>query len=147
MSLDPRLETIIARWRSTTFAGEKQAARHLGEVLAQRSGMTFDNVVSMFGGARPFMARPSPRRSRASVPTLRVESIRDLARIRHWLAAWFLDDERMAGRVVTMLRNRSTVETIVRVDAALAWDAERIAAGRRFRRENLAADSECRQAA
>ena len=95
-------------------------------MLAQRSGMTFDNVVSMFGGARPFGARPSPRRRRASVPTLHVERIRDLARIRHFIASIWFDDERLADCVVTMLRNGSTVGTIVCVDMALAWDVERI---------------------
>jgi hypothetical protein len=129
---------------STTFAGEKQAARHLGETLAQRSGMTFDNVISLFGGARPFAARP---RSRApSVPNLRVETVRDLARIRHFLASIWFDDEQTAGHIVTLL-NGNAVGRIACATADLSWDAERIAAGTRFRRENMAADSEWRQAA
>jgi hypothetical protein len=142
--LDHRLQPIVARWRSTTFDGERQAARHLGETLAQRSGTTFDSVVSMFSGARPFAARP---RSRApSIPILHVEAVRDLARIRHWLASIWFYDEIMAANVITLF-NGSPVGRIVCSDASLAWDAERIAAGTRFRRENAAADSEWQQAA
>jgi hypothetical protein len=143
--LDPRLEPIVARWRSTTFDGEKQAARHLGETLAQRSGMTFDNVVSMFGGTRPFgSARP---RSRApSFPTLHVEIVRDLARIRNFIASIWFDDELRNANFVTLFGS-APVGRIICADATLAWDAERIAAGTRFRRGNAAADSEWRQAA
>jgi hypothetical protein len=137
--LDPRLEPIVARWRSTTFDGEKQAARHLGETLAQRSGMTFDNVVSMLGGTRP--------RSRApSFPILHVEVVRDLARIRNFIASIWFDDELRNANVVTLFGS-APVGRIICADATLAWDAEKIAAGTRFRRENAAADSEWRQAA
>jgi hypothetical protein len=136
--LDHRLEPIVARWRSTTFAGERQAARNLGERIAQRSGLSFDNVVSLFGAARP-------RRTRVpSVPTLHVVNVRDLARIRHFLASIWFDDEQSVANVVTLI-NSAPVGRIVCADQALLWDAERIAAGTRFRRETTA--DEYRQAA
>ena len=126
MILDPRLEPIVARWRSTTFDGEKQAARHLGETLAQRSGMTFERAPSF--------------------PILHVEVVRDLARIRNFIASIWFDDELRNANVVTLFGS-APVGRIICADATLAWDAERIAAGTRFRRENAAADSEWRQAA
>jgi hypothetical protein len=48
MDLDPRLEQIVALFRSTTFSGERDAARNRGEALAQRSGMTFDEAVAFY---------------------------------------------------------------------------------------------------
>jgi hypothetical protein len=48
MNLDPRLEQIVALFLSTTFDGERANSRQLGERLAQRSGMTFDEAVAVY---------------------------------------------------------------------------------------------------
>ena len=52
------------------------------------------------------------------------------------------DDERLRDRVVSLLRNSSTVGRIICASEGLAWDAYRLAAGLRFRREDGAAVTE-----
>src|SRR5271166_3302441 len=44
--LDPKFTDILARMRGTTFEGERQAARNVGEAVAKRAGMTFDEAVA-----------------------------------------------------------------------------------------------------
>jgi hypothetical protein len=70
---------------------------------------------------------------------VKVEDIADLARIRHWAARHAYGDERLRDRVVSLLRNSSTVGRIVCATDELAFDALRICAGIRFRVENAAA--------
>ena len=67
-NLDPKLRPIVALWRGTTFPGERAAARYLGEAIAQRAGMSFDEVVALYDSKQrprppaPHAGRPRPRR-------------------------------------------------------------------------------------
>jgi hypothetical protein len=71
---------------------------------------------------------------------MRVENTTDLAKLRRMIAPLDADDERLTpDRVVSLLRNSSTVGRIVCATEALAWDAYRICAGVRYRNE-FAAD-------
>jgi hypothetical protein len=83
--------------------------------------MSFDSVAQMFGGGRPFAARSRTRAPK--VPTMRVETERDLARIRHWLASIWFDDELRDGDGVTLTRYGVPVGTIACADAVLAWES------------------------
>jgi hypothetical protein len=67
---------------------------------------------------------------------VKVEDIAGLARIRHWAARHAHDDERLRDAVVTLRRNDATVGRIVCADDDLAFDALRICAGIRYRRED-----------
>ena len=71
---------------------------------------------------------------------MNVSDAADLARIRHWAGRHAHDDERLRARVVSLLRNSSTVGRIVCATEALAWDAYRICAGIRYRSEFAADD-------
>lgn len=57
-NLDPRLRSIVALWRGTTFPGERAAARNLGEAIAKRAGMSFDEAVALYDSNQ----RPRPVR-------------------------------------------------------------------------------------
>jgi hypothetical protein len=59
-----------------------------------------------------------------------------LAKLRHAVGRLDHHDETLRGLVVILLRNGSTVARILCSTSALAWDALRIAAGIRFRRED-----------
>ena len=48
----PTLEKVIALWRGTKFAGERQAARAQGTTLANRVGLTFDQAVAAVDAKR-----------------------------------------------------------------------------------------------
>jgi hypothetical protein len=62
-----------------------------------------------------------------------------LAKIRRAIGRLNHDDERLRDRVVSLLRNSSTVGCIVCTTEALAFDALRLVCGLRLKRENAAA--------
>ena len=86
--------------------------------------------------ARPLVApkqrreRPSGRRSKA----IGVFSENDLSGLRGQIFWRFHTDEVREGRAVLLKRGLSTVARIECATEALAWDAERICAGIRFKR-------------
>ncbi|RYC29365.1 hypothetical protein D3273_24295 [Lichenibacterium minor] len=51
-TLDPRFAKILAKMRSTPFEPEKVAARMLAERIAIKSGLTFDEAISIMDGKR-----------------------------------------------------------------------------------------------
>jgi hypothetical protein len=65
-----------------------------------------------------------------------VNDLTGLSRLRHWVGRLAHDDERLSDRTVSLDRNGSTVGRIACASLDLAWDAYRIAAGIRFRRED-----------
>jgi excisionase family DNA binding protein len=65
----------------------------------------------------------------------KIETEDDLARVRGWVSRQH-DDERLLDRIVRLLRGGSAVARIACLTDALAWDAYRIVAGLRFRRED-----------
>jgi hypothetical protein len=67
---------------------------------------------------------------------VKVETEADLAKLRHWAGPRLHDDERLLHRVVTLHRGYRPVGTIEAATDSLAWDAYRICAGIRFRRED-----------
>jgi hypothetical protein len=67
---------------------------------------------------------------------MNVEADSDLAKVRGWVSRLRHDDERLLDRIVRLLRGGSTVARIACLTDALAWDAYRICAGLRFRRED-----------
>jgi hypothetical protein len=68
-----------------------------------------------------------------------VNDIAGLARVRRWAGPRLHDDEQRSDRVVSLLKHGATVGLIICATAALAFDALRLVAGLRFRRENAAA--------
>jgi hypothetical protein len=69
---------------------------------------------------------------------LTVASERGLFAIRHAIAPMRHDDERGLDCLVAVYRRGLIVARIICASAKLAWDAERVCAGIRFRRENMA---------
>ena len=69
---------------------------------------------------------------------LNIASERALFAIRDAIAPLRHDDERRLDSIVAVYRRSLILARIICADARLAWDAERICAGMRFRRENLA---------
>jgi hypothetical protein len=65
-----------------------------------------------------------------------VNDLAGLARLRHWVGRLDHDDETSLDRVVTLYRSAGFVGRIVCSTLDLAWSAERICAGIRFRRED-----------
>jgi hypothetical protein len=65
-----------------------------------------------------------------------VETIDDLAKLRHSVGRKTHTDEELSDRIVTLYRSTALVGRILCSTSALAWDALRIAAGIRFRRED-----------
>jgi hypothetical protein len=63
----------------------------------------------------------------------------DLGKLRRYAARLAHDDERLLHRVVSLLRNSSTVARIICASDDLAFDALRLVAGLRFKRESAAA--------
>jgi hypothetical protein len=70
---------------------------------------------------------------------VKVETPADLAKLRHALGRKAHTDEELSDRIVTLYRSTAPVGRIICSTSALAWDALRIAAGIRYRRENGAA--------
>jgi hypothetical protein len=68
---------------------------------------------------------------------LNIASERSLFAIRA-ITPVYHDDERRLDCLVAVYRRSITVARIICADAALAWTSERICAGIRFRRENMA---------
>jgi hypothetical protein len=67
---------------------------------------------------------------------MKIETEYDLSRVRGCVSRLAHDDERLLDRIVRLLRGGSTVARIACLTDALAWDAYRICAGLRFRRED-----------
>jgi hypothetical protein len=67
---------------------------------------------------------------------MRIETERDLARIRGWVSRLRHDDERRLSLMVTLFRDGSPLARIACATEARAWDAYRLVAGLRFRRED-----------
>jgi hypothetical protein len=67
-----------------------------------------------------------------------IASERALFAIRDAIAPMRHDDERGLDCLVAVYRRSIIVARIICANAALAWDAERICAGIRFRRETIA---------
>jgi hypothetical protein len=65
-----------------------------------------------------------------------VNDIAGLSRLRHWVGRLEHDDETSLDRVVTLYRSAGLVGRIICSMLDLAWDAYRICAGIRFRRED-----------
>ena len=71
---------------------------------------------------------------RASKSTIGVFNETDLGRLRGWIFWRFHTDEARDGRTVMVRHGLATVACIECATDALAWDAERICAGIRFKR-------------
>jgi hypothetical protein len=71
---------------------------------------------------------------------LSIASERGLFAIRDAIAPTRHDDERRLDSIVAVYCGSAIVARIICANAKLAWDAERICAGIRFRRENMAAN-------
>ena len=54
------------------------------------------------------------------------------------IAPLYHDDERGLDSIVAVYRRSVIVARLICANAKLAWDAERLCAGIRFRRENIA---------
>jgi hypothetical protein len=67
---------------------------------------------------------------------MNVASIADLAKLRHKVGRLDHHDETLSDQVVTLLRSGWTVARILCSTSALAFDALRICAGIRLRRED-----------
>jgi hypothetical protein len=65
-----------------------------------------------------------------------IADVAGLAKLRPWVGRLAHDDERLSDRTVSLDRNGSTVGRILCSTLDLAWDAYRICAGTRFRRED-----------
>jgi hypothetical protein len=78
---------------------------------------------------------------------LTVASDRALLAIRDAIAPMRHDDERGLDCLVAVYRRSAIVARIICADAKLAWTAERICAGIRFRRETIAASAAFAEAA
>lgn len=66
---------------------------------------------------------------------MKIEDIAGLSRLRHIVGRLDHDDERSRDQTVMILRHNATIMRLVCSTAALAFDAYRICAGLRFRRE------------
>jgi hypothetical protein len=69
---------------------------------------------------------------------LTIRDERALFAIRNAIAPLHHDNERRLDSIVAIYRRSMIVARIICANAALAWTAERICAGIRFRRENMA---------
>jgi hypothetical protein len=78
---------------------------------------------------------------------LNIASERALLAIRPVIAPLYHDDERCLDCLVAVYRRSLIVARIICANAKLAWDAERICAGIRFRRESTAATAALAEAA
>jgi hypothetical protein len=67
---------------------------------------------------------------------MNVETESDLAKVRGCVSRLAHDDERLASRIVTLLRYGSTIGRIACATESLEWDAYRLVTGLRFRRED-----------
>jgi hypothetical protein len=70
--------------------------------------------------------------------SLNIASERGLFAIRDAIAPRHHDNERGLDSIVALYRRSLIVARIICANAKLAWDAERICAGMRFRREIMA---------
>jgi hypothetical protein len=80
---------------------------------------------------------PKQRRKRPSGGASKVIGVfsdEDLFKLRGLVFWRFHDDEMLEGRCIVLKRGMSTVARIECATEALAWDAERICAGIRFKR-------------
>ena len=69
---------------------------------------------------------------------MKVETEADLAKLRRAVTPLRHDDERLASRIVTLLRDGSIISRIGCATETLAFDALRICAGIRYRAESVA---------
>jgi hypothetical protein len=69
---------------------------------------------------------------------LNIANERALLAIRDAIAPLLHDDERGLDSIVAIYRRSVIVARLICANAKLAWDAERICAGIKFRRENMA---------
>jgi hypothetical protein len=67
---------------------------------------------------------------------VKIETARDLAKLRGFAGRLAHDDEGLVGADVRLFRGRSTVARVICATESLAWDCVRICAGVRFRRED-----------
>jgi hypothetical protein len=67
---------------------------------------------------------------------MNVNDIADLGKLRHVVGRLAHDDERLLDQVVSLYRSAGLLRRIVCASHDLAWSAERICAGLRFRRED-----------